>query len=381
MPLSHEQLVLLQSAFRPHAPIEDPAAFFGRVRERTSLREALSEPGLQVVVYGEPGCGKTSLSNVVTEGLPRIKVFCEEDADFARIVRDIALELQKLDPKRYVYDALRDTITVKGTILPLGKMTGNNLLAIFPSDEAFCVILDELDRVKDDKAIASIAELVKNVATNRPNLTFIMLGVADTAGALLKGHSSNFRNIRELQLDRMDIAGLHEILIHGQQLLGLQFSNDVSTEILQLCDGMPYYLHLLAKHAAKAALEVNAPTVELDDLKRGSVQAASEADQQLRTIYEYAIQAERGTRIYQRIVWGMANLNNKTNNVATIRTEANNIALSQADDAVTPQAISAALKRLASEEKRKIIFQPMAGVYGFTSPLMKGFIRLVRYRE
>src|SRR5579872_1744121 len=144
MPLTPEQLQLLQTAFRPHAAIEDPASFFGRDREKTRVREALSEPGLQVVIYGEPGCGKTSLANVATEGFPRIKVFCEADADFGRILRDTALEFQKSDPHRIIYDALKDAITVAGTVLPLGKMSGNSLLSIFPNDTRLCVILDEL---------------------------------------------------------------------------------------------------------------------------------------------------------------------------------------------------------------------------------------------
>jgi hypothetical protein len=76
----------------------------------------------------------------------------------------------------------------------------------------------------------------------------------------------------------------------------------------------------------------------------------------------------------------MANLAPKANNLADITLEANNIALSEADNPVTPQAIGRALRQLTSAEKRSIVYQPMQGVYGFTNPLMKGFIKLVRYR-
>jgi AAA ATPase domain len=381
MPITEEQLNLLRTAFRPHFPIEDPAAFSGRELERTRVREAVSQPGLQVVVYGERGCGKTSLVNVATAGFAQVKVFCEKEADFARIMRDTALEIQKYDPERVIYDAAQNTIKVGGIVLPLGNLTGNNLLSILPNDKPFCVILDELDRVADKTAVELLAELTKNVATNRPNLTFVMVGVANTANDLLAGHASNFRNMLQVQLDRMEEDELKGILARGEEVLGLKFSEDAKNQILSLCDRMPYYLHLLATGAARAAFEAASPTVELDDLIRGAREAAYGADQQLRTTYDYAIISQRGTHIYQRIIWAMANLAPKANNLADITLEANNIALSEADNPVTPQAIGRALRQLASAERRSIVYQPMQGVYGFTNPLMKGFIKLVRYQQ
>jgi hypothetical protein len=402
-PLSDQQLTLLQTAFRPHAAIEDPDSFFGRDREMEKLREALTEAGLQVVVYGEPGCGKTSIANVATKDFPRLKVFCEADADFGGILRDAALGLSALDPQRYVYDGLKGTMTVAGTVLPLGKMTGNALLSILPKAGPFCVILDEIDRVKDPGVVAAIAELAKNAATTCPHVTFVLVGVAETAGGLLHGHGSNFRNILELPLDRMPEPGLRDILSHGEQVLSINFSDEVSTEIIQLCDRMPYFLHLLAKHAAKAALEVGAPTVELDDLLRGSVEAAGAADQQLRTSYDVAIMADgesgtlqklfwavfglvikrdqiADTSVYQRIIWAMASLPKKGNNVAEITLQVNKITIEASDGDLTENIVRSALKRLATKEKGQLVAQPFPGIYCFSSPLMKGFVRLVRYR-
>jgi len=401
--LTSEQLKLLQTAFRPHAAIEDPDSFFGRDLEMEKLREALTEAGLQVVVYGEPGCGKTSIANVATKDFPRLKVFCEADADFGGILRDTALRLSELDPQRYVYDGLKGTMTVVGTILPLGKMTGNGLLSVLPKADPFCVIFDEIDRVKDKGVVAAIAELAKNAATTCPHVTFVLVGVAETAGGLLHGHASNFRNILELPLDRMPEPGLRDILSHGEKVLSITFSDEVSTEIIQLCDRMPYFLHLLAKHAAKAAMEVGAPTVEMDDLLRGSVEAAGAADQQLRTSYDVAIMADgeigilqrlfralsglvinreliADTTVYQRIIWAMASLPKKGNNVAEITSQANKIKIEASDGDLTEKIVRSALKRLTTKEKGQFLSQPFPGIYCFSSPLMKGFVRLVRYR-
>jgi hypothetical protein len=380
MPITPEQLDRLQRAFRPHSPIEDPNAFFGRERERASVHEAITRPGLQVVVYGEPGCGKTSLVYVSTSEFQRVKVFCERDADFSRILRDIAWEFHSLNPQRRVYDAAQNTITFDGVSLPLEGMTPNNLLSILPKESPFCVILDELDRVQDRRAIKLLAELTKNVATKHPNLTFIMVGVAATTDQLLQGHTSNFRNLLQVPLGRMEEPELKAVLTRGEQVLGLTFSANVSDQIVSLCDRSPYYLHLLATASARAALDAGSPTVDMDDLAAGCRDAAAGADELLRETYELAILSNRGSRIYQRIIWGMANLAPKANNVADIRLEVNNIALTEADMPVTAQAVGGALRRLASADKRHIVHQPITGVYSFINPLMKGFIRLLRYR-
>lgn len=379
--LTPEEERLVNAAFRPHTPIDDPNAFSGRELQRERVREALATPGLHLVVYGERGCGKTSLVYVATNGSERVKVFCEQNSDFSRLMRNAALKIQQSDPKRLIFNAQQNTLRVAGTVLSLGNMTGNDLLSIIPDDKPLCLILDELDRVRETNAIADVAELVKNAATNKPHLTLVMVGVAATAGAVLRGHASNHRNIREVQLDRMREDELRGILRHGEQVLSpldLTFSEDAATEILHLCDRMPYYLHLMANNAAKAALKAGSPVIEIEDLSRGCIAAASDADQQLREAYELATRSSDGSHIHQRIIWGMANLTTKHNNIAEITAEAAKIAIGDNPEVPSRKTVGAALRRLMRPDRGQILIQAVRGNYTFASPLMKGFIRLVR---
>ncbi|QJE97865.1 AAA family ATPase [Luteolibacter luteus] len=379
--LTQEQESLVNAAFRPHIPIDDPSDFSGRENERERVRDALAVPGLHLVVYGERGCGKTSLAYVSTNGVERVKVFCEQNSDFNQLMRTAALQIQKSDPERLVFDAQRNTLRVAGTALSLGNMTGNDLLFIIPDNKPLCIILDELDRVRDTDAISAVAELVKNAATNKPLLTLVMVGVAATAGAVLRGHASNHRAIRELQLDRMQEDELDGILRHGEKVLeplGLKFSEEATSEILRLCDRMPYYLHLMANNAAKAALKVGSPIVETEDLVRGCIAAASDADQQLREIYELAIRSSNGSRLHQRVIWGMANLTAKNNNIAEVVEEAAKIAIGRPLGAPSRKAVGSALRGLILPSRAQILTRAGHGNYTFTSPLMKGFIRLIR---
>src|SRR5690349_10398978 len=53
------------NAFQPRTPITTKELFAGRWNQMTTLADAVSQPGLHVVIYGERGVGKTSLANVV----------------------------------------------------------------------------------------------------------------------------------------------------------------------------------------------------------------------------------------------------------------------------------------------------------------------------
>src|ERR1017187_869291 len=51
--------------FQPRTPITTKDLFAGRWGELTKVSDAVNQPGLHVVIYGERGVGKTSLANVV----------------------------------------------------------------------------------------------------------------------------------------------------------------------------------------------------------------------------------------------------------------------------------------------------------------------------
>jgi ABC-type transport system involved in cytochrome bd biosynthesis fused ATPase/permease subunit len=73
----------LRVAFTPHAPVNEPAVFRGRLPQIRSSIDAITTPGLHVVLYGERGVGKTSLASVLTKILANIqattRVICSRD--------------------------------------------------------------------------------------------------------------------------------------------------------------------------------------------------------------------------------------------------------------------------------------------------------------
>ncbi len=127
MPLSEAMLELLKTAFRPHAPIEDLTSFTGRERERERVNDAISEAGLQVVIFGERGAGKTSLANVCTVGRSRVRVFCEERTTFNSLCKDITLQYRSIAPPSFKYDGSRNIVEIQGAVLPLDDQAMRSL--------------------------------------------------------------------------------------------------------------------------------------------------------------------------------------------------------------------------------------------------------------
>ena len=372
----------LNTAFRPHAPIEDPSSFIGRVSERESVIDAIYQPGLQVVIFGERGAGKTSLANICTNGLPRIQIFAEQNSNSADIFKNIALQYKNISPSRIIYNALNDTIEVEGSIYPTNKLTGNLLRQILSEKDSLCIIVDEIDRVLDKNAIAQLAELAKNLSTYHTNITLILIGVANTADDLLEGHASNFRNIRQVSLDRMTVSELLGIIAHGEEVLSLSFDNDVKTKITEICDRLPYYLHLLATNAAKIAYNRNSTIVTNNDLVEGMKLAAADADQTLRQVYEHAIASAKRSQIYRQILWAIANLPGQSHTVATVADEVNKISMKESSKNISIQSVGQALKKLTEDDKKRILSTKLIGktaaAYYFTNPLMKGFVRIIQ---
>lgn len=365
----------LNLAFRPHSPISDPVAFQGRVEQRNRVEAALDTPGLHVVIYGERGAGKTSLANVAVSRTKFIPLFCEEGTTYADICRAIFTYLQSDDPEHIVYDAKSGIASVKGVKYSLTSLSGNELRLILP-ENAISIVIDELDRIKDDSTFRHIAELCKHLSTYRPNVTLVLVGVSDTASQLLNGHASNSRNLRQVQIGRMSPAELHSILKYGENILSLRFSDEVTSKIIRTCDNLPYFLHLLAMNAAREAISRGDNKVEISDYFQGLLSAANDCDEELRSSYDRAIKSAK-TETYRRIVWALAEHDDVSIAAAKLTERANDIAASESDHAVKVQAVAWAARKLLAEDRGAILREVPIGFYMFSNPLMRGYVRLL----
>jgi Cdc6-like AAA superfamily ATPase len=87
----------------PSRAIESPELLKGRDDQLREIRRAWYQGGRQIFIYGYRGVGKTSLAQTAahqhqsSEGVP-IRVICEQDTTFYRVVHDIFSRAFPFDP-------------------------------------------------------------------------------------------------------------------------------------------------------------------------------------------------------------------------------------------------------------------------------------------
>lgn len=207
----------------------------------------------------------------------------------------------------------------------------------------------------------------------------VMIGVAENAEQLLRGHASNIRNLRQVHLGRMSNDELKYILRRGETVLDLKFDHTVEENILSICDSFPYYLHLVAINAAWSALDRGSKTVELADYNTALRAAAQDCEESLRTAYQTAILSLKNSQIYRQIIWSLAAMENSVATVRDIAVATNKLAESERSPQFSIQSIGQAVARLTGAIKKNVLTSRDKGFYGFSNPLMRAYVRLERY--
>lgn len=373
--LTPEQHRLLNRAFRPHSPIEDASSFVGRSTELNSVRTAIYSSGLQVVIFGEAGAGKTSLANISTDGLDPIYIFCPKDSSFESIISDIIVRLVDKfgSSANFTFDTSTNKLINNNVTFDIASINVNTFARLIDRSVELCIVLDEVDRIADNNVVEKLAEFAKGISTTRPSITLIFVGVADNADALLKGHGSNFRNLRQVPISRMARNDLEKIIERGEGILGIKFSESVRNDILEISDSFPYWIHLLATSSAESCLLKEIEEVSDLELTEGLVKAANEAEVSLKQDYIVASRSTHKSTIYQRILSAMSRSSNNSLSVGDVHQEVNR----DGSDTASKQSIGQALIALTENPRKRILVNEGDGFYKFRNPLTKGYIKII----
>jgi hypothetical protein len=151
-------------------------------------------------------------------------------------------------------------------------------------------IIDELDRMKDTKGLASV---IKNMSGR--DVKFLLVGVGQSVSTLLHDHASLERTLIQIPVWVMrddDSAGIitKAELALRQANVQIKFSQSAVDMIVQASGGFPWFVHTIAQEALKLTYEAGLGEVPETDVTRAIGRLSSRRyGQQFYDMYQAAV--------------------------------------------------------------------------------------------
>ncbi|MCJ2042886.1 ATP-binding protein [Methylobacterium sp. J-059] len=289
-------------AFSPGAPIDEASLLAGRSSQIDRMIETVFQRGQHAILYGERGVGKSSLANTfsakVVGGariITSVPVNCHPSDDFSRIWRNVFRRLSR--EGKPVSEYYPSEIYPDDVVVELSQFSLNTIPII---------ILDEFDKLMDQKARNLVANTIKDLSDRSVKATIILVGVADSIGDLIDEHQSISRCLHQIQMQRMMPSELKEIVSSRLGPLGMLIRGDALNHVVSLSRGLPHYTHLFGQQAAKKALEAKTLVIDLEHLDAALPDCIERTDQMLRKNYHKAVSSPRRENIYTEVLLASA---------------------------------------------------------------------------
>jgi Cdc6-like AAA superfamily ATPase len=252
------------------APIDEEDLFAGRVSEVRRILETVMARSKHVVLFGERGVGKTSLSNIFWKRFSKTlksfivaRVQAGPHDNFSSLWLRALEELQAVGigagkAEHVAFDIDQQIITPSQVRRELQKCGANSIPII---------IIDEYNEVIDEDCKRLTANLIKEFYDFSVSTTAIIVGVADNISELIKDHASIGRALVQIPLSRMSNDELKEIIQKRCSRTVMNFSGDAIWTIIILSRGLPYFTQTLSKHAAIHAIRDRRLSVTNEDVE------------------------------------------------------------------------------------------------------------------
>src|ERR1051326_8743359 len=270
----YDRRATLAGAFTPHAPINDAEHFALRDKQVHECTRAMVQTGLHIALYGERGVGKTSLAKVLPDLLRQFKlpnvdgvrIACGSESDFRSIWRSVFKQARLDVPEVEAADFGPEDVR----------------FALEKDNRRLLVVIDELDRLDGETAETArslLADTLKSLSDNAVNATVMLVGVADTLDLLLGDHFSVVRSLVQVHMPRMSAPEAREVLTSGYAKTDLGVDPDASDRIVELSEGLPHFVHLLAQHAGERAITNDDFVVTLNYVNDSLEQAVTRSEE------------------------------------------------------------------------------------------------------
>jgi len=302
-------------AFTPGSPVKSKDVFAGRMPQIRQVIDAINQSGRSVLIYGERGVGKTSLANVIDDfylsiANPRIfapHVSCDPEDTFHTIWMKLIREGMRARPSPQFSDATVEEIeSIIGETAELTPHSVKCIAEAIARTHLMIPIVDEFDRVQDPYAKAAFTDTVKYLSDHVDGTTLVLVGVGDTVDDLVAEHASVERALEQVLMPRMSKRESLQILEHGTQVTGVQFSEEAADLLLAVSQGLPHYTHLLGLHATRTAVDACSWVVQETHVEQALELAIVGSQQSLLRAYHSATTSPRPDNLFKQVLLACA---------------------------------------------------------------------------
>jgi Cdc6-like AAA superfamily ATPase len=304
----------ISESFSPSAPIDQKALFAGRIQQFMDVATAVAQRGQHVILFGERGVGKTSLSTVISQafkGQANIissgTINCDQTMNFSSLWRKVFREIPITSASTQGMGFTGTTTSTTGTLadyLPT-EVTPDDIRHLLAKLGKTIIVIDELDRIQDPDTTTLLADTIKTLSDHSVPTTLILVGVADSVSSLISEHQSVERALVQIRMPRMTIAELDEIVDKGVAHAQMTIDKKAKDKISSLSQGLPHYTHLLALHALQTAARRGSAHVTGPDVSAAIENALNKAQQSIITAYHRATSSQR-ENLYPQVLLACA---------------------------------------------------------------------------
>ena len=283
----------------------EESLFAGRGPEAHRLMEAVRDPAKHILLYGERGLGKTSISNNFwinhsrnDQNILVARVQAYPSDDFSSLWLRVLEEFEAVS-RQYRQELQADFNHVSPDIIKREfRKLHRSLTSI--------IIIDEFDQLRATEARESTANLLKSLHDDAVNVTILLIGVADNVEELITDHRSLRRVLSLIKLERMSAIDLNEILDRRLRSTPLTVADDARSAIVGLSCGVPYYVQTLGKFAAQNAIRAQRLRVRVADVDAAITKFIVESGESFAEPYRKATQSRQAGNAFQEVILASA---------------------------------------------------------------------------
>ncbi|MGF7141374.1 ATP-binding protein [Roseimarinus sediminis] len=239
-----------------------------RLELERDLKKFLEMPGMQIVLYGHSGCGKSTIINNILDELKIRKITsrCESSTT----LNDLLLNaFDKLDLYYTSEKSCKESSSIKSELIAKYSEIGAAISGTLTQEEgttskriipvqlttqrlaeflgaANCIwIIEDFHKVNDveKKKIADVLKIFVDTSTEYPNVKIVCIGAVGTARELVELDSNLSTRIAEIYVPLLKDTELEQIAKKGFNYMNVSFNGPIKNKIIYYSNNLASVCH------------------------------------------------------------------------------------------------------------------------------------------